>query len=157
MPHWTELPSRKFRDVKILSPTIRNFHHFLPTFFKDNCHQIRQENPFTRSHHVSIFDFINIGDDDVGDNWYGSGDDCRQIFITWPLLGLRVVEKIVKLESFSLKKTFQLNDLPCIKKNLERTFQLKTLQHHDLSNCTFQLHTCRANKALCFWEKFSNE
>ena len=43
----------------------------------------------------------------------------------------------VKLESFMLERTFQLNDLPCINENLEKTFQL-----HNLSNCPFLLPTC---------------
>ena len=52
------------------------------------------------------------------------------------------VGKIVKLESFNLERNFQLNDLPCINKNLERPFQHKTFQLNDLSNYSFQLHTC---------------
>ena len=32
-------------------------------------------------------------------------------------------------------------DLPCIGNNFERTFQHKTFQLNDLSDCSFQLHT----------------
>ena len=56
------------------------------------------------------------------------------------LVGHGVVEKIVKLESSFQKKPFQLNNLPCQKKNLERTFRQKNFQLHDLSNYHFQLH-----------------
>ena len=54
----------------------------------------------------------------------------------------RAVGKIVKLECFKLERSSQFNDLPCINKNLERTFQL-----NNLSNCSFKLHA---------WSKKSN-
>ena len=44
----------------------------------------------------------------------------------------------MKLESLKLERTFPLYDVPCIKKSLERIFQLETLKLHDLSNCTIQ-------------------
>ena len=55
----------------------------------------------------------------------------------------RAVEKIVMLESFKLERSFQLNDLPCINHNLERSFQHNSFQPSDFSNCSFQLHLCR--------------
>ena len=55
----------------------------------------------------------------------------------------RAVGKIVKLESFMLERTFQLDDFQCINENLERTFQLKAFQLHNLSNSPFQLHVGR--------------
>ena len=54
----------------------------------------------------------------------------------------RAVGKIMKLESFKFERSFQLNDLSCINKNLERTFQHKTFQLNYLSNCSFQLYEC---------------
>ena len=41
---------------------------------------------------------------------------------------VRAVGKIVKLERFQLERTLQLNELPCIKNNFERTFELKAFQ-----------------------------
>ena len=55
----------------------------------------------------------------------------------------RAVEKIVMLESFKLERSFQLNDLPCINHNFERSFQHNSFQPSDFSNCSFQLHLCR--------------
>ena len=48
---------------------------------------------------------------------------------------------MVKLESFKGRGS-QLNDLPCIIKNLGRIFQHKTFQLNDYSKCTFHLHVC---------------
>ena len=41
----------------------------------------------------------------------------------------------VKLDSFMLEGSFQLNDLPCINENLEKTFQL-----HNLTALSYYMH-----------------
>ena len=53
----------------------------------------------------------------------------------------RVVGKIEKLESFTLERFFELDELPCETKNLERT--VKELSNLKLSNCTFQKYGMR--------------
>ena len=52
----------------------------------------------------------------------------------------RAVGKDIKLGSFKLEKRFQLKDVQCINENLKSSFQHKTFQLNDLSNCSFQLH-----------------
>ena len=44
----------------------------------------------------------------------------------------RAVGEIVKLESFELERSFQLNGFPCINKNLERIFQLHICRVNDV-------------------------
>ena len=67
---------------------------------------------------------------------------CRSDF-SWPELKKHKVLGFCKVTCEYAAVKLRFNDLSCIKKNLERTFQLKTLQLHKLSDYPFQLHTCK--------------
>ena len=69
--------------------------------------------------------------------FYLQFDHYQSSLITSGLLVVgKTIEKIVILESLKLV-------LQCINKNLETSFQL-----NNLSNCSFQLHTCQTSTSL---------
>ena len=49
-----------------------------------------------------------------------------------------------------LERSFELNDLPCINENLERTFQDKTFRLNNLFQCSFQLQICHYERYVNF-------